>query len=137
MDDKRIVNAWIEDVARVARDRDNLIDALRSERRVLEELERMPPTYQDRLEPTRARLVAVIGMLEERERDHAEKIPEFLSIMEELPDPLVARALVLRVMQGKTWKQCAMSLYVNRTHLERLYRKSMPDLVRLVPSRYR
>lgn len=136
-DNYSLVKAWVDDVCRSQRDRDNAAAALRSERRVLEELDRMPPSYQGRLGQTRAHLVATIELLEENEAVHAAKLPEFVALMGELPNSLVARALVLRAVEGLTWQRCAMRLHVNRQHLERLYRKSMPDLMKLVPSRYR
>jgi len=132
------VRRWLSDVARSVSDRASVLEALKSERRALEELDRMPKTYTaGKIEATRGRIAETVERLEAMERAHAAKVPEFLALMEQLPDALVARALVLRCLHGKTWQQCAIQLHVNRQHLERCYKASIPDLAKLVPSRYR
>lgn len=136
-DDYSIVKAWIDDVCRSAADRDAVLSVLKAERRALEELERMPPSYQTQLEATRARIVGVIEDLERREAEHAAKVPEFVELVGRLPNAALSRALVLRAVEGKTWQKCADAVHYDRKHLERLYKRSMPDLVRIMPDRYK
>ena len=136
-DDSTIVKTWFDDVCRSVTNRDAVLSVLKSERRILEELERMPPSYQGKLEATRGRMNDAIGRLEACEAECADRVCEFVELMGRLPDATLARALTIRVLEGKKWSKTAEAVHYDKSSLFRLYNRSTRVLAGLAPDRYK
>ena len=133
MDDrgKSAVETWLADVSAAAEAQRDATRSFGAVLRMLDDAERKTGR-RDALEGAEGRLDAALAQLEE-----SWKVSEFTMAVMDLPDSRLAKALIVRVIDGMSWPACAEAVHLSRSQLGRIKSKLMPDIESIVPARYR